>query len=363
MSVRSRDVADRAICRASRPKMPVNGQERGEQITNGFDDMDCKQDDFTDRLLLKSEKMRLNSFKDWPKSSPVRPEELAKDGFYFLGQPDQAKCIFCNLVLKSWEQGDRVRTEHSKFNSSCPFLAKQNVGNVPLPQTAFNATHRTNVAKFPEYSKPVTRQETFRKCGVKFPVSVDNMVDAGFFYTGPDDCVKCFHCGIMFRQWEAHDVPLQEHLHWAPECQYARSVTASDENSQLQSSPFVQKVLDMGYSRELVNIAVQRHHRTTGAEYSELNQLLDAVEALRRQQDHVYPPSGEGLLSGPSSSTEDELRKMQESLQCKICMERQVALTFLPCGHFVTCEECGSKVHRCPMCRTSIRGTVKTFFS
>ena len=46
---------------------------------------------------------------------------------------------------------------------------------------------------------------------------------------------------------------------------------------------------------------------------------------------------------------------------CKICLTSDVKIVFLPCGHLVTCEKCSYKIINCCICRTFIRGTVKTF--
>lgn len=143
------------------------------------------QDDLTERIKLKSEQVRLATYKDWPRTAPVRPEDLARDGFYYLRREDHVKCIFCNLVLKCWERGDIVRAEHRKFNPNCPFLLRQQCGNVPInrPPLARGLSNTSpGVAKFPEYSKPATREETFR-C-IRINQNIDDLVEAGFYYTG-----------------------------------------------------------------------------------------------------------------------------------------------------------------------------------
>jgi rubrerythrin len=58
-----------------------------------------------------------------------------------------------------------------------------------------------------------------------------------------------------------------------------------------------------------------------------------------------------------------ENRRLMEVRTCKVCMDRDVDTVFLPCGHLVACQECSPKLKNCPICRTFIRGTVKTFLS
>ncbi|XP_052808299.1 uncharacterized protein LOC128237116 isoform X3 [Mya arenaria] len=58
-----------------------------------------------------------------------------------------------------------------------------------------------------------------------------------------------------------------------------------------------------------------------------------------------------------------ENEKLLKKLKCGICMERQVGTTLLPCGHLVTCDRCASRLSKCPICRTKIKGSVKTFMT
>ena len=60
----------------------------------------------------------------------------------------------------------------------------------------------------------------------------------------------------------------------------------------------------------------------------------------------------------------EEIQKQNEELRdlytCKICLDEKVGITFVPCGHLVTCKNCSPKIRKCPLCRTFIRGTIKT---
>jgi len=83
----------------------------------------------SDRL----EKNRLGTFNGrWPTDSHVRPQDLAKAGFYYFGVADVVRCVFCQISLKAWEPGDVPMEEHRKHSPTCPFIQQQNVGNVPL---------------------------------------------------------------------------------------------------------------------------------------------------------------------------------------------------------------------------------------
>lgn len=62
-------------------------------------------------------------------------------------------------------------------------------------------------------------------------------------------------------------------------------------------------------------------------------------------------------------SLEEENRLLKEARLCKICMDNEVGIVFLPCGHLATCVTCAPNLQDCPVCRSSIKATVRTFLS
>ena len=55
----------------------------------------------------------------------------------------QVRCVFCNGILRQWEQGDVVEQEHRRNCPDCPFCLEQNVGNITL-QPLTNGHHHPN---------------------------------------------------------------------------------------------------------------------------------------------------------------------------------------------------------------------------
>lgn len=64
-----------------------------------------------------------------------------------------------------------------------------------------------------------------------------------------------------------------------------------------------------------------------------------------------------------SVSLEEENRILKEARLCKICMDKEVGIVFLPCGHLATCTNCAPNLATCPVCRQAIKATVRTFLS
>merc|ERR1719495_260893 len=57
-----------------------------------------------------------------------------------------------------------------------------------------------------------------------------------------------------------------------------------------------------------------------------------------------------------------ENSRLREQKTCKVCMDAEVGVVFLPCGHLVVCSNCAPILKSCAVCRTTINGTVRTFF-
>ncbi|KFO77784.1 Baculoviral IAP repeat-containing protein 7-B [Cuculus canorus] len=274
---------------------------------------------------MRSEAGRLMTFQQWPDNSPVSPQDLAKAGFFFVGPRDIVQCFCCGGVLQDWEPGNCPTAMHLEFFPSCKFICGEDVGNQELPplRQIFDTVDGQflsllqgidseepalpNEPEYPEMIREEMRLSTFQNWPRYTDMHPEQLARAGFFYTGQGDVVRCFHCDGRIRNWLLGDDPWREHAKWYPECEFL-----------LRSK-----------GREFVN--------------------------------HVQ----ESFANTPLSpvSTEEQLRRLREERICKVCMDRDVSVVFVPCGHLVACEECASNLRSCPICRAVIRGCVRTFMS
>ncbi|XP_045198939.2 baculoviral IAP repeat-containing protein 7-A-like [Mercenaria mercenaria] len=60
-------------------------------------------------------------------------------------------------------------------------------------------------------------------------------------------------------------------------------------------------------------------------------------------------------------SLKEENQHLKEQMMCKICMDKDANIVFLPCGHLVSCVECAHALRKCAVCRTVIQGTVRAY--
>ncbi|KAM8945752.1 baculoviral IAP repeat-containing protein 7 [Pelodytes ibericus] len=376
---------------------------------------------------MRFEESRRRSFLVWSGMAPhMSPTELARAGFYYIGPGDRVQCFCCGVVLRSWEPGDNPHLEHRKFYPRCPFLQGEEVGNIPQPGARdcvdgqilgqlqrLPGGQEQEEAAYPEMMAETDRLTTYRDWPPYAEVTPEQLARAGFFYTGHRDNVKCFHCDGGLRNWERGDNPWQEHAKWFPRCEFLAqtmgqayirtiqdahfsspdstpeyqnsadsspaSLIGSPDNWQcsLQSS-VAQGALEMGFEQSLVLSLLQSRFLLTGTPYNSVSDLVtDLVQAEEERATHrsesVTIPDTPAQRSSseaprhkdpePPLSTEEQLRRLKEERMCKVCMDKDVSMVFVPCGHLVVCTDCAPNLRHCPICRAVIRGSVRAFMS
>ena len=58
---------------------------------------------------------------------------------------------------------------------------------------------------------PLKRLESFKKDPKFSTMNIEEMADAGFYYAGTGDMVRCYWCDGSLEGWKEHDDPWEEH--------------------------------------------------------------------------------------------------------------------------------------------------------
>ncbi|XP_051825215.1 E3 ubiquitin-protein ligase XIAP [Antechinus flavipes] len=333
-----------------------------------------------------SEEARLRSFRNWPEYIHLTPEELASAGLYYLGIDDQVQCFCCGGKLKNWEPCDRAMSEHRRHFPKCFFVLGRDVGNTPVKSNASldrSCPNPTYIPKNPAMADYEARLLSFATW--VFSVNKEQLAKAGFYAFGDRDKVTCFHCGGGLSDWRPTEDPWEQHAKWYPGCKFllekkgqeyindihlknsldnsvaslAKRPSATREIGYIVlQSPLVQDAMRMGFSFYEVTKTMEEKVKATGNNYQSLEvlvaDLVSAEEARTR---------GASSSSQKEISTEEQLRRLQEEKLCKICMDENIAIVFIPCGHLVTCKSCAEAIDKCPMCYTVITFKQKIFMS
>ncbi|XP_059152420.1 baculoviral IAP repeat-containing protein 7-like [Physella acuta] len=354
-----------------------------------------------------SEEARLRTFSGWTGIRGAPLQEFAQAGFIYIGSADRVQCVFCKGILRNWNDNDNPLEEHRKHFPQCTFI-----------KDIYKAIV-TGKPKHPKYAMDQARLSSFSNWDVNQNPKPADLAKAGFFYVGHGDSVKCFYCDGGLRNWEPNDDPWREHARWFPRCSYVKQSkgqafienvlkdinltdyqTASVDETELKiaratgqrdidprevtarmDSPIVKAVLRMDIPKERVKKAIRNRLAENGEDFNSAEALLEAVFSHSSSPDHLnespttevksgkdLEPENGSLHSGGSENQDsmrlmEENRLLKEQRQCKICMDEEVCVVFLPCGHLVCCSTCAPALTSCPICRAKIRGTVRTYIS
>ncbi|XP_033739743.1 baculoviral IAP repeat-containing protein 3-like isoform X2 [Pecten maximus] len=318
---------------------------------------------------LKYEFNRLETFLFWPEGSAVRAEDLARDGFYFLGPAgqDRVRCVFCEVVLKGWEPGDVVAYDHKKFSNGCPLKCQAHVGNVPFygPYDIWNPFNYEMVS----WKKRLLSFENWPKSLIQKPRV---LAASGFYYKGRGDIVQCFCCGGIVRQWLDTDDPWLEHMKHFPTCfhiqenisyhkmpTYRHEVSPSGPNPnqpvQTTAMPASRRnalhrstseiALEMGYKADLITIYRQYLRSQGSHEAEDPNQFILDLERFKVQPETQPPERLESVSSFCSS--------------CEGVDEPDCCYVKLNCGHNACCEQNVLTSENCTDCKTPVKACLK----
>lgn len=353
------------------------------------------------RPLREDFNLRLNTFSNFPRNSPVKPLDLVRDYFYYIGIEDKCQCTHCGGVLGGWMPGDDVHREHRKHFPDCPYMQQclQNphpiISLQPLNQSDvsqeynsgqshghnFGHQHQSSSGapvamettvsqetpadkpgvtrpKYREYSLEQTRLSSYTGWPSQMKQKPENLSKAGFFYLGQGDKVKCFFCGGILWDWDPTDEPYTEHAKWFPKCPWL---------SLSKGDAFVDRVqkdlMTMNIAESTEQTAAKTVEETQPKEIPEDSQPSTSAQAAVNPEKKFTPQ--QHLNEKEQLNVTDiiaENRRIKEEKQCKICMDEDVSVVFFPCGHLSCCPKCAVALDKCPICRKDIEKQVKIYW-
>ncbi|XP_063538072.1 death-associated inhibitor of apoptosis 2-like [Cydia strobilella] len=115
------------------------------------------------------------------------------------------------------------------------------------------------------------------------------------------------------------DVPWEQHALWFSNCYYLLLVKG------------------LQYIQRIINEACMK----------------DETSAAAVQQRQQSPPSLSSALAAYNESHHGF---------CKVCMEDELNVCLVPCGHIVTCAKCSMVISKCVVCRSKIDKRVRIYY-
>ena len=273
------------------------------------------------------ESNRLGSFvSNWPQNALISPSELASAGLYFTGPGDRVQCAWCRGGLYNWEPGDTALGEHRRHFPSCQFVKNKltELVTLPVPSPRESGASQEN---------PLNKD----KCESNVERMVQIVQDMGY----------------------SREMVLQ-------------ALTQIQENSDIELT--VESLFDAVFDLEEGDIDTSTN--TSRSETEVEGTFLSAEGEENSTTNHTQREQRHGVDDFEKDTTEhrvehediqeelDELteanKKLKDKTLCKICLDEEVEMVFLPCRHLTCCMDCGKAVRHCPVCRTLILGHVTT---
>ncbi|CAF1343543.1 unnamed protein product [Rotaria sp. Silwood1] len=238
---------------SSSNNLPTN--ERNYNLSHCDENPAKRQKIDSQRVSLLSEvetlkKVRYRTFSHWPQNIAPSRTQMILAGFFSCNVRDRVICLYCNLICQQWTSDtDDPQEVHETLSPQCPYVlfilkTRARLSTSTLNENTNNSAATADLSRFREimqtspchsvYMEISKRQASFHSWPQESLPSVDDLVRAGFFYTGSNTIVTCFYCDGSLQNWDPKDNPLIEHLRWFPFCAYAKQLCDDELYRKIQ---------------------------------------------------------------------------------------------------------------------------------
>lgn len=370
-------------------------------------------------LKYNSFSARLNSFRGWNNESQ-KPEDLATAGFFFTGSNDEVRCYYCDGGLQNWEVADNSWVEHAKWFPNCGFLnlvkgEKFLDGSLverfnallsrPRPEDTTEgqvvSIHQTdNISPYNTSSSTRSNETTDRQIsdfmllppaqmalelGLQ-PSQIQqairsNLQDIGTPFRSIDSFMQqvlnqdqnsFFADGdtLNLEQILQREGPMdrisEPYNHDNILSEESNDSNESDEDSNfvLQSDLEEDELISEPQDQNITNSQNENDtlHRNESEFVADSVHSSQSIDTQIKEEANV-PRNESSNIQLSQSDLEEENRRLKEARLCKICLDQELGVVMLPCAHLVACITCASSLPDCPLCRQTIKATVRTFLS
>ncbi|KAK3579674.1 hypothetical protein CHS0354_027129 [Potamilus streckersoni] len=365
--------------------------------------------------------IRLASYATWTQYECFDRYSLAQAGFFNNadGTTDviQVKCFCCGKEFNSMKPDDDFLFQHFKRSPNCRYLRQilgtnsineyqekihgtENQVQEQVQETSRNPGQwiASDCLRSPQYQTYSARLSTFVRWPSHMSQTPKQVADAGFYYTGIQDIVRCFACDGGLKNWDPEDDPWIEHARWFPQCPFVECVKGQefidlvrriaeefdeeeDEDAQstsdlnysvmatsdlnreedcdLLTNDYARIVIECGYSASIVARAITTL-RSKGNSVHTASQIIQAIFDMEGRGEIAYnenasssvlPMNTDRLQCSDQSSAEAE--QPQQRKQCAYC--GMVEISFIWCNNHCSDRNCAMCKFICPDCSNASR--------
>ena len=99
---------------------------------------------------------------------------------------------------------------------------------------------------------------------------------------------------------------------------------------------------------------------------SDADFVARAAELRRHAADNLVATSSSSTTGGEpvvvARGNAQQTVSAQESV-CVVCMSAARSVVLIPCGHLAVCQSCYGRLQQCPVCRSLIRGAIRSYMA
>ncbi len=221
----------------------------------------CQPNILVEINMMKQIRKRI--FSHWPHRSSPSGTQMIEAGFFSCNVGDRVICLYCNLICQQWLPNiDNPWEAHKTLSPKCPYvitmLKCQQAASILIINEYSTSDHSLasntidpfrcheivyTAACHIAYIEIPKRLASFATWPNENLPSVDDLVRAGFFYTGSKTVVTCFYCNGSLQNWGANDNPTIEHARWFPNCAYVKQLCGTELYRKIQESKRAQQGL------------------------------------------------------------------------------------------------------------------------
>lgn len=176
--------------------------------------------------LLHLECVRLATFTRFPKGYHT-PADLAKLGFYYLGERDCVRCFACGTTIGNWKKYDDIDMRHLGNNPHCPIACSDYTDNISIEEIhSMRPMH-------PDFATLESRLKSFKLC--RYYKNGESLSLAGFFYDAIEQELICYYCNTSLDNVKPGDDILERHGELNQNCNFYKAMTPRTNGNTLSA--------------------------------------------------------------------------------------------------------------------------------
>nr|XP_053634162.1 baculoviral IAP repeat-containing protein 2-like isoform X1 [Cherax quadricarinatus] len=285
---------------------------------------------------LNTSSSRLQTFRRWPQSVGVTPEQLVKAGFFSTGLADWVQCFHCGGGLFGWRQGDDPVSDHARFYPFCSFIRMLH------DEETINKVSKENPVPVVK-TRPLSLSDQETELLLFHPIA-KRLIGMGLSHTSVKESLRqrLEQRGVLCRTV----TDALELVFDYEEDQRRKTVVSSTVHDDHQLPA---QVVKQGNVETVSPPAAPMEVEST--------YFSSSVCSPEKLNPHIN--SDHTRLLQEVKELQKKVREAERRLQCRQCGTERVAVVFQPCSHLHLCSSCARPHDTCVTCGTIVRGTLK----